>query len=815
MMFQKSLHVGHICQKVLMAAMLVFFQDQRTAQAWTYNYSTSPNQRWTQARQWCRNHFTDIVSIHSQEETDFINELLPLHTKYYWIGISRVTSGVWTWEDTNETVPEAFQNWAEGEPDDIPDQDCVEIYIKRDKDTARWNNEKCNSRKGTVCYSASCKQDSCSVYAACVETVGNYTCQCHPGFFGPRCDDAISCEPLADPENGFHDCFHPHGSYRFKSSCYFFCDLGFHLVGAPQVFCQDTEHWDHTAPLCQAVQCPVLDNTNTSRGRLNCSHPIAPYSYNSTCEVICDEGHELSGEGQIRCDHTGWWTASVPTCEVVQCSSLQPPPHAAALQCQDPIAENSYGSTCTTECEEGFDLIGSNVTKCSSRGNWTHTLPVCQAKRCLSLTSPVNGTLTCSTPHGQFSFGSRCTSTCDEGFLLKGTADTECTSLGTWSSDVPSCTAKRCLTLTSPVHGSLFCSHPYGNFSFQSHCTSTCDEGFLLNGTRTTQCTSTGQWSADTPNCLVVQCSSLQPPPHAAALQCQDPIAENSYGSTCTTECEEGFDLIGSNVTKCSSRGNWTHTLPVCQAKRCLSLTSPVNGTLTCSTPHGQFSFGSRCTSTCDEGFLLKGTADTECTSLGTWSSDVPSCTAKRCLTLTSPVHGSLFCSHPYGNFSFQSHCTSTCDEGFLLNGTRTTQCTSTGQWSADTPNCLVKTCPRLDSPPHGSLLCSDPHGEFSFASRCTSSCDDGFQLNGRADTECTSAGKWSRKKAKCKARPCPLLAKAPHRGRMNCSHPHSDFSYESHCNFECSEGFLLIGTPTVTCNSSGNWSQDLPTCQL
>lgn len=64
-----------------------------------------------------------------------------------------------------------------------------------------------------------------------------------------------------------------------------------------------------------AVHCPVLDNTNTSRGRLNCSHPIAPYSYNSTCEVICDEGHELSGEGQIRCDHTGWWTASVPTCE--------------------------------------------------------------------------------------------------------------------------------------------------------------------------------------------------------------------------------------------------------------------------------------------------------------------------------------------------------------------------------------------------------------------------------------------------------------------------------------------------------------------
>lgn len=63
-------------------------------------------------------------------------------------------------------------------------------------------------------------------------------------------------------------------------------------------------------------------------------------------------------------------------------------------------------------------------------------------------------------------------------------------------------------------------------------------------------------------------------------------------------------------------------------------------------------------------------------------------------------------------------------------------------------------------------------------------------------------------------ARSCPLLAKPPQHGRMNCSHPYSPFSYNSHCDFECHEGFWLRGTPTITCNSSGHWSQDLPTCQ-
>lgn len=63
-------------------------------------------------------------------------------------------------------------------------------------------------------------------------------------------------------------------------------------------------------------------------------------------------------------------------------------------------------------------------------------------------------------------------------------------------------------------------------------------------------------------------------------------------------------------------------------------------------------------------------------------------------------------------------------------------------------------------------------------------------------------------------AQPCPLLAKAPKHGRMNCSNPHSPFSFASRCEFECSEGFLLRGTQATVCNSLGLWSDDSPTCQ-
>uniref|UniRef100_UPI0037E866A2 P-selectin isoform X2 n=1 Tax=Semicossyphus pulcher TaxID=241346 RepID=UPI0037E866A2 len=691
MMFEESVEMKQsLHHRVLIAALIVFAQDLSSrggAQAWSYNYSSSPNRRWAESRQWCQQYFTDMVSIESKEENDFLNDLVPFSSKYYWIGISKV-DGEWIWDRTNEKVPIETQNWAINEPDNMAGQDCVEMYIKREEDTGKWNNENCRKKKGTICYTASCKQDSCSAHADCVETIGNFTCQCHPGFQGPRCEEAIACKPLLDSDHGSHSCKNTFGSNRFNSSCHFHCDLGFHSVGVPQLLCQASGQWTHPVPPCQVEQCPVLNDTDIRAGRMNCSHPIAVYSYNSTCEVTCDEGHELKGQDQIRCDHTGQWTAPVPAC-----------------------------------------------------------------------------------------------------------------------------TVKKCAPILFPVTGNMTCVDTFGAFSFASRCNFTCQEGYYLTGDNTLTCLASGQWSKPTPTCTVVKCNSMKAP-SSASVRCQDPVGVNSYGSICSVRCEEGFDLIGANMTKCSSQGNWSHALPVCQAKKCPTLSSPSHGSLSCSAPHGEFRFGSRCTSTCAEGFVLNGTADADCTSVGLWSTDIPHCLARRCSTLSSPSHGSLFCSAPHGEFSFGSRCTSTCEEGFLLNGTADTDCTSLGMWSRKIPSCLAHPCPLLaKAPQHGRMNCSHPHSPFSFGSLCDIECDEGFRPRGKQTLTCSNMGLWSQEVPTCHPVQCGSVGALASTMSMNCSHPLRPFSFGSKCLFTCKDGYSLNGTDALFCSSSGSWNESLPRC--
>ncbi|XP_076009734.1 P-selectin [Genypterus blacodes] len=626
MMYQVS--VQSLYPRLLIVALVVFARELSSgggAHAWTYDYSVTPNRNWVVARQWCRKHFTDMVAIQNQEEGDYLNKMLPYNANYYWIGLRKV-AGEWTWVGTNKTLARGTENWAVGEPNNFQDQQtCVEIYIQREHDNGKWNDERCRSKKGTICYTASCSQHSCSPHADCVETIGNHTCQCHPGFRGPHCE-AIECKPLSDPVKGSHHCSHPNGLYRFNSSCHFQCGLGHGLVGAPTLQCQASGLWDRAAPLCQAEQCPAIDHAPAG-GSVNCSLIQPPFSPNSSCEFRCDEGYELIGQDRIGCEHGGQWSASIP-----------------------------------------------------------------------------------------------------------------------------SCTVKRCPPVLGPLSGNVTCVDAVEPLSFGSVCKFSCWEGYNLTGHNTLACLASGQWSKASPTCAAVQCDGLKPPSNAT-MQCYDPAERYSYGSICTVQCEEGFDLIGTKRIKCSSEGNWSDELPVCRAKSC----SPI----------------------------------------------------------LSPLHGSMSCFNPSeGNASFGSKCRSACDEGFLLDGVADTACSSVGDWSAAVPRCLAKRCPTLNSTPHGVLSCSQPHGEFSFGSRCKSTCEEGFVPSEADDVECTSLGTWSRELPLCLAHPCPLLATAPQDGRRNCSQPHSYVGQGSRCDFICNQGFLLKGEQTMTCNRSGHWDHDQPTCQ-
>jgi len=62
---------------------------------------------WIKARQWCQKNFTDMVAIQNQAEVAYLNQTLPFHPTYYWIGIRKI-EGQWTWVGTKKhLVPEA------------------------------------------------------------------------------------------------------------------------------------------------------------------------------------------------------------------------------------------------------------------------------------------------------------------------------------------------------------------------------------------------------------------------------------------------------------------------------------------------------------------------------------------------------------------------------------------------------------------------------------------------------------------------------------------------------------------------------------
>ncbi|CAJ1060429.1 P-selectin [Xyrichtys novacula] len=759
-MFQESTKLS--LREVMLTALLILLSQDLSsrgrAQAWSYGYSSSPIYKWLEARQWCQQHFTDMVFIRNQEENDYLRDLLPANKRHYWLGIQKV-EGRWIWVQSNQTIPPEAQIWAQNEPDQERGQNCVEIYIQRKSESGKWNNEGCHRKKGAVCYTASCKQNSCSVHGDCVETIGNYTCKCHPGFQGPGCEEAIECKPLSDPEHGFRSCIDPYGPGRFNSSCRFQCDLGFQLVGVPQLQCQASGQWHHPVPLCQAKQCLALDDTNITTGRVNCSNPIAPHSYNSTCKFRCNEGFEIKGQDQIRCDHMGKWTASVPSCTVKKCPQILFPA-TGNMTCTDTLGPFTFSSRCNFTCRKGYSLAGDNTLTCLASGKWSKPVPSCKVKQCNSLKDPPHASMQCQHPLGVFSYSSICSIKCNKGFHLIGTNVTKCSSQGNWSHELPVCKARPCPLLAEALqHGMMNCSHLYSPYSFGSLCDFQCNEGFRLRGNQTLTCQTSGHWSQNPPSCQPVHCGAVHPLSSTLLMNCSHPLDNYSFGSQCYFTCKEGYSLNGTEELFCSASGFWNDSPPRCMAKRCPSLSSPSHGFSSCSGPHGKFNFGSQCTSTCDKGFILNGTAKTECTSLGRWSTDMPHCLARPCpLLAEAPQHGMMNCSHLYSPYSFGSICDFQCNEGFRLRGNQTLTCQTSGHWSQNPPSCQPVHCGAVH-PLSSTLLmnCSHPLGNYSFGSQCYFTCKEGYSLNGTEELFCSASGFWNDSPPRCMVEGLPL----------------------------------------------------------
>ncbi|XP_056384017.1 L-selectin-like isoform X1 [Hyla sarda] len=245
----------------------------------------------------------------------------------------------------------------------------------------------------------------------------------------------------------------------------------------------------------------------------------------------------------------------------------------------------------------------------------------------------------------------------------------------------------QCRHLSAQPQGYMNCSHPWGNFSFQSSCHYGCFDGFFLNGTDTSICLPSGTWSSEEPYCTAVPCDELSPP-QQGSFTCHHPSAENSFGSTCEFTCSEGWKLKGYNKTVCGPTGRWTEEIPECEAVTCRALSPPQEGSLTCHHPWAENTLGSICEFSCSGGWKLKGSNKTICGPTDQWTEETPECEAVPCDELSLPKQGSFTCHHPWAENSFGSTCEFTCSEGWKLKGSNKTACGPTGRWTEKVPEC-------------------------------------------------------------------------------------------------------------------------------
>lgn len=71
-------------------------------------------------------------------------------------------------------------------------------------------------------------------------------------------------------------------------------------------------------------------------------------------------------------------------------------------------------------------------------------------------------------------------------------------------------------------------------------------------------------------------------------------------------------------------------------------------------------------------------------------------------------------CSHPYGDFSYNSTCVFRCQEGFERRGAGMLRCLASQQWSADTPTCAGRVCQGLGGLTDAALMLWGWGGSFA-----------------------------------------------------------------------------------------------------
>ncbi|XP_065899824.1 uncharacterized protein [Dysidea avara] len=620
------------------------------------------------------------------------------------------------------------------------------------------------------------------------------------GWRGSTSCQRVQCPELLMPTNGMISSCSLISSplYFYEDMCNFTCNTGYNLTGSPQRTCQSDGSWSGSPESCTIMECPSSSLPMNSMLAESCSS-----TYQSMCDLQCEEGFNGSGDPSYVCDVLSdgssvmWMTSGEEgwSCERVQCTIL-PSPSNGNISCNS-TGVPRYEDQCSFSCDPGYELTGSSTRQCLSNESWSGADVTCDILHCSNLTDIVDDNALVKDCSDEF--GSVCSLGCITGYMVVGNNMFTCDIVndgvewrnniaqGSFQCDIVTCTED----LVTPSNGSINCSSDNQTLQYQDTCTFQCDDGYEVEGSVMRQCGASGEWSGTSTQCNILHCP-------VTVVANSRPCDDTSYTSTCIVECEDGYNRSeDSSQYSCGLNGTgvtwmFTGSGVTCSPVQCTTLPSPSNGNISCNST-GIPRYEDQCSFSCDPGYELTGSSTRQCLSNESWSGADVTCDILHCSNLTDIVDDNALvkdCSDEFG-----SVCSLGCITGYMVVGNNMFTCDSANdgvEWRNNVTggdfHCDIVTCAEdLVAPSNGSINCSSDNQPLQYQDTCTFQCDDGYEVEGSVMRQCEASGEWNGTSTQCNILHCPVTVVAN-------SRPCDDTSYTSTCMVECEDGYNRSG---------------------
>ncbi|XP_045205733.2 CUB and sushi domain-containing protein 3-like [Mercenaria mercenaria] len=396
-----------------------------------------------------------------------------------------------------------------------------------------------------------------------------------------------------------------HGSVSYSSTTYkslavFECDVGYDLEGVSNKTCQHDGTWTNGSAECKIRSCGYPNTPENGFKSLESDE------YKSVVTFSCATGFNLVGKVELTCLENGTWDGLEPLCNIKDCRDPVPITNG-----QLQFTATTFGSSASYICDIGYIMIGQPTIECSSDGMWQNR-PMCKIKKCGELQSPENGKVFMSSN----TYGALAIFSCNDGYWRDGNQLSECLDNSTWSNTETICEIKDCGKPLSPTNGNV----SYNNTTYESVARFSCNNGYNMNGGNLMRCSSDGLWNGSVPDCIIKACNNIDAPANGDVS-----ITTMSYGATAVVSCISGYDLVGETHLKCTENGSWSDEVPSCVIKDCGLVGNLTNGEVS----NGSTVYGSVKTFSCDNGYEMLGSNMSNCLENGSWSDNPPKCNIK------------------------------------------------------------------------------------------------------------------------------------------------------------------------------------------